>query len=152
VLPALNVTLRGKYPGWLLWHNGYVLRRELPVRDDAGTVGILTTEQPLDVLTTMSSATRGLGDTGETAVCGGDAITLHCFPARNRPQPFSTARVVVGQPLPMDLALQGQSGDTTTLDYRLHRAALLLKQADAAMYRAKRAGRNGYVIYNADAE
>jgi diguanylate cyclase (GGDEF)-like protein len=31
-------------------------------------------------------------------------------------------------------------------------AALLLKQAGAAMYRAKRAGRNGYVIDTANAE
>ena len=119
--PAMEVTLHGKFPGWLLWRNGYVLRRTLPVRDAAGFVGTLTTEQRLDVLTEMTSATDGLGDSGETAVCSGDATELHCFPLRTRVQPFNIDRIIAGQPLPMDFALRGRSGSTTALDYRQHR-------------------------------
>ncbi|MES2859062.1 MAG: diguanylate cyclase, partial [Pseudomonadota bacterium] len=117
----LQVPLRGAHRGWLLWSNGYVLRRTLPVRDAGGLVGLLTTEQSLDLLTGMNSAVGGLGETGEIAVCSGNAIRIHCFPMRNRPLPFSNDRVVSGQPLPMDFALRGRTGSTTALDYRRQR-------------------------------
>ena len=121
VQPEMTVALRGRYPGWLLWENGFVLRRALPVHDAAGVVGTLITEQPLEALNAMSSATNGLGATGETAVCGADASMLHCFPARSRPNPFSTPRVFAGQPLPMDFAMRGKTGVVTALDYRQQR-------------------------------
>ena len=119
--PMLAVALRGDIAGSLLWQNGYVLRLGLPLHDDAGSVGMLITEQPLDALSAVSRATNRLGETGEMTVCAPDAARMHCFPLRSRPQPFSTARVVGGHPLPMDYALRGQSGAVIALDYRQHR-------------------------------
>ncbi len=121
IKPALMVPLQGSDPGWLLWKEGYVLRRALPVRDGAGIVGTMITEQPLPTLGVMSAATNRLGDTSEMAVCGADAITMHCFPLRSRPQPFDSPRIVGGQPLPMDYALRGKTGSIIALDYRQHR-------------------------------
>lgn len=119
--PTMQIALRGKYPGWLLWQDGYILRRTLPVHDGAGLVGTLTTDQPLDILTSVNRSVVGLGDTGETAVCSGDPVQVHCFPLRSRPRPFSTKRVVAGRPIPMDFALRGLSGSTIALDYRRRR-------------------------------
>jgi diguanylate cyclase (GGDEF)-like protein len=119
--PALSVALQGDYPGWLLWQNGYVLRRELPVRDRAGIVGTLITEQPLQVLDIVSAAINRLGESGEMGVCSGDPINMHCFPTRNRPQPFNSPRIIAGQPLPLDYALRGKTGSIVAYDYRQHR-------------------------------
>ena len=119
--PALSVTLRGRNSGWLLWQNGYLLRRSLPLADVDGVVGMLVTEQPLTILDTIRSATIGLGDSGEMALCSGDARMLHCFPTRNRTKPFAASRVDGGQPLPMDYALRGMSGTLVAFDYRKQR-------------------------------
>ena len=121
VQPTMTIALRGRYPDWLLWQDGFVLRRALPVRDASGVIGTLTTEQPLEALTAMTSAIKGLGATGETIVCGADATILHCFPARSRSSPFNTPRVIGGQPLPMDFAMRGKTGVIVALDYRQQR-------------------------------
>ena len=119
--PVLTLALHGTYPGWLLWQDGYVLRRTLPVRDTAGIVGTLSTEQPLRPLNAVAIATNQLGETGEMTVCGADAITMHCFPLRSRATPFNSPRIMAGQPLPMDYALRGKSGAIVALDFRQHR-------------------------------
>ncbi len=118
---TLSVALRGDRPGWLLWQNGYVLQRKLQVRDDTGVVGSLITEQPLVALNTLSSESNKIGETGEMAICGADASTLHCFPLRSRAQPFNVPRTVAGQPLPMDYAIRGKVGAVIASDYRQHR-------------------------------
>ena len=119
--PAQTVPLRGSNPGWLLWQNGYVLRRALPVRDAAGSVGALLTEQPLPALNALSAVTSRLGASGEMAVCGADAINLQCFPLRNRPHPFNSPRFEGGHAFPMDYAFRGKAGTVIALDYRHHR-------------------------------
>lgn len=119
--PALSIALQGSRPGWLLWQNGFVLKRSLPVSDDAGNIGTLVTEQPLDSVSALVTATNQIGETGEMAVCGGDKTMLHCFPVRSRAQPFNTPRIVAGKSLPMDFALRGKSGTVMTYDYRRHR-------------------------------
>ncbi len=121
VQPALLVTLQGNNPGWLLWHDGFVLRRSLQVHDAAGMAGSLITEQQLQALDTVNAATNRLGESGEMAVCAADAISLHCFPLRSRPRPYSTPRIMAGQPLPMDYAIRGKSGSIIASDYRQHR-------------------------------
>ena len=121
VRPTLAVALHGDNPGWMLWDDGYVLRRTLPVHDAAGMVGVLITEQRLHALDAMSAAANRLGETDEMAVCGADATMLHCFPLRSRPEPFSVARVVAGRPLPMNYAFRGKTGTITAFDYRQHR-------------------------------
>lgn len=119
--PALSVALRGAHPGWLLWQNGYVLRRILTVRDASGIVGSLITEQPLLALDMLNKTSNSIGASGEMAVCGANANTLHCFPLRSRPQPFNIPRQVAGQPLPMDYAVRGKVGALIAFDYRQHR-------------------------------
>jgi diguanylate cyclase (GGDEF)-like protein len=118
---TLVAELRGSDTGWLLWQDGYILRRALPVRGSSGVIGTLITEQLLRPLTAVAAATNRLGKTGEMTVCGGDAITMHCFPLRSRTTPFTIPRVMAGQPLPMDYALRGKSGAIVALDYRQHR-------------------------------
>lgn len=119
--PALTVALRGDSPGWLLWKSGYVLRNALQVRDAAGKIGLLIAEQPLPALSAMVATTNRIGDSEEMDICGADAVTLHCFPMRSHPTPFNIARVVAGQPLPMDYAIRGNSGANVLFDYRQHR-------------------------------
>jgi diguanylate cyclase (GGDEF)-like protein len=121
IQPALAVRLRGSFPGWLLWKDGYVLRRALPVRDTAGEIGTLITEQPLPTLAVMSASSNRLGGSSEMAMCGADAVMMHCFPMRRRDRPSDIARVIAGQPLPMDHALRGQTGSIIALDYGQHR-------------------------------
>ena len=119
--PQLSVPLRGGDPGWLTWQDGYVLRLALPLSDADGVVGILVTEQALPELNIVRRDSGGLGDSGEVALCGGEAAVLHCFPTRNRGKPFSTARVANGLPLPMDYALRGKVGSVVAFDYRNQR-------------------------------
>ena len=119
--PTLTVQLHGRDPGLLLWEDGYVLRRALPVRDAAGVAGTLTTEQPLQALNATGAATNRLGETGEMGVCGANGASMNCFPLRSRPNPYNVARVVAGQPLPMDYALRGNTGSVIAFDYRQHR-------------------------------
>ncbi len=119
--PMLIVPLYGGYPGWLLWKDGYALRRTLLVRDAQGVAGTLSTEQPLQALSEVAAATNRLGETGEMALCGAGAVTMHCFPLRSRPQPSEIPRVAGGQPRPMDYALRGKIGTVITSDYRQHR-------------------------------
>ena len=119
--PALTVALHGDSPGWLLWNNGYVLRDALQVRDAAGTIGLLIAEQPLPALSTMVATTNQIGDSEEMDICGANAVMLDCFPMRSHPSPFHIARVVDGQPLPMDYAIRGSTGANVLFDYRQHR-------------------------------
>ena len=119
--PALAVALRGDSPGWLLWKSGFVLRTALQVRDAAGKIGPLIAEQPLPALTAMVATTNRIGESEEMAICGADTVTLHCFPMRSHPSPFKVARVVAGQPLPMDYAIRGNTGANILFDYRQRR-------------------------------
>lgn len=91
-----------------------------PVANASGT-GRLVTEQRLESLTKLGRDTNAFGQTTELVVCGGDALQMRCFPVRSRPLPFSSARILGGQPLPMDRALHGEAGTIIALDYRRHR-------------------------------
>ena len=119
--PEIVVPIAGVSRGQLSWDHGFVLRRLFPVGDGLGGTTTLVTEQSLDALTQAIVATNRWGETAEMAVCGGDATSLHCFPLRSRPKPFTVPRVVAGQHLPMDHALRGMTGTIVALDYRQHR-------------------------------
>ncbi len=116
--PALTIGLRGMEGSTLLWDDGFVLRRRQLLLDAAGEAGSLLTEQRLDSLTRLSRQTNALGETTEMGVCNGDAARIHCFPLRSQALPFSAPRIVAGQPIPMDRALRGHTGDVIALDYR----------------------------------
>ncbi len=124
-LPAsTQVPVRTPWPATLLWKNGFVLRREVPVSDAVGALGVLISEQRLDALTALDARTNRLGESGEMAVCAVQAAhseQMICFPLRSRRQPYRSARVLDGMPLPMDFALRGRTGSIIALDYRRHR-------------------------------
>jgi diguanylate cyclase (GGDEF)-like protein len=120
--PGMSAVLRGRNPGWLLWRDGYVLRRGLLLRDGAGSIGTLVTEQRLPALGAMIASANAQGDTGEMAVCASaGSAAMDCFPLRSRPLPSRLDRVVAGQARPMDYALHGKTGMVVASDYRNHR-------------------------------
>src|SRR6185503_1784746 len=117
--PALAVTLATPAKAELLWHDGFVLRHRLELRDAAGLVGSVATEQPLPVLTRLAQSPLGRGDTWDMGLCVRAESRLLCFPQRLNPNVFSTALVAdTGERLPMTRALEGETGASLARDYR----------------------------------
>lgn len=122
--PALDVPLHGRTSqapqASLAWRDGFVVRHRQTIRDARGTIGHLFTEQPLHVMALLAAELQGWGDSYDLALCtsGGDHIV--CFPQRQSPQGFKAPKLMKGQPLPMVLALNGQTGVTMRLDFRQH--------------------------------
>jgi diguanylate cyclase (GGDEF)-like protein/PAS domain S-box-containing protein len=114
-----KVTLPTSTPSTLVWSNGLRLQTTTPVFDDFTRIGTLMLEHSLDSLQTQLFSTLELGKTGEVAICIDAQLSLMCLP-RNlhmeifRIKPFSK----YGKPLPMKLALGGESGIIESLDYR----------------------------------
>ncbi len=109
----------------LLWRDGYFLgitaTMRLNDKTDGTAIGALKLEYPLAAMTRAFVDYRGLGETGELALCAAlSAEQMRCFPTRHRPQPFDTARAVKGAPTPLSEALNSKTGVITTLDYREH--------------------------------
>ncbi len=123
--PDLEVPLHDK-PGQklhtsLAWRNGYVVRHRQAIKNTHGNVGQLVTEQPLKVMALLAAEVNGWGQSYDMALCtsGGDHIV--CFPQRLSHRWFKAPNLMKGQPLPMVLALGGQTGVTTRLDFRQHK-------------------------------
>ncbi len=117
--PTLNAPLATPAGAQLLWDEGFVLRHRIAMRDEAGEVGAVMTDQPLTVLTRLSRSVLGKSETGDMGLCFAREGTLHCFPQRLNPQVFSVATVSAsGDPLPMTRALRGESALTISRDYR----------------------------------
>lgn len=102
----------------LLWKNGLTMRVQLPIRDPAGLSGSVIAERPLPLLTLLFEDIRGLGESGEMAVCATHNDDLQCLPTRLNPGAFSVPRHIRGAAMPMSHALDGNTGVITTLDYR----------------------------------
>ena len=119
--PAQAVPLQGRLTGSLAWRDGYVVRHRQTIQDAHGAVITVITEQPLKVLTLLSTEVEGWGQTFDMALCAdGGPGRIRCFPQRVSRRGFSAPSTVKGEPLPMALALSGQAGVTARLDFRQH--------------------------------
>lgn len=102
----------------LIWTDGFLLRLQSPIVADARRIGTLVAEHPLPTLTHMLLDYRGLGDSGEMAICGDARDYFDCFPLRAAPNVRLLPRMIDGQPLPMHYALLGKTGVVLAKDYR----------------------------------
>src|SRR5438552_9772333 len=106
---AMSATLATPDKAELLWNGGFLLRHRIQMRDAAGEVGRVLSEQPLAVLTRLVQESSGSGETWDTGICVRSANELKCFPQRLNPAAFSTPLVnVAGDLLPASRALLGQ--------------------------------------------
>lgn len=117
--PELAATLPLAHSVRLLWHKGFVFEAQLPMRQGGKYLGTVILQRPLAILTRMLQDTRGLGETGEMAVCARAGINgMWCFPLRFNPKASYLPYEINGRRLPMSYALEGKQGVTTTFDYR----------------------------------
>lgn len=116
--PGLAVALPPGTHASLVWNYGYYLRQRLPVPIPGGGTAIL--EQPLPLIASVGLSSPTWGKSGEVAICGSTPTPqqMACFPIRMHPQPLYLHFSMFGAPLPMSLALQGQSGVIEARDYR----------------------------------
>gem|GEM_PF-5157433 len=119
--PALEVPIHGRLDGRLAWRDGYVVRHRQAIHGAQGEVAYLVTEQPLKALSLLSAEVARWGTTFDMALCAdGGPERISCFPQRVSPGVFNVPKAVKDQPLPMALALAGQTGVTARLDFRQH--------------------------------
>ena len=117
--PELAVPLSMSYPARLVWRDGFLFEARLPMREAGQHLGTVVVQRPLAVLTRMLQDTRGLGESGEMAVCApAEKRTMWCFPLRANPHIVQLPYEIDGRRLPMSYALDGASGVITALDYR----------------------------------
>lgn len=117
--PEMAVTLATPEKAELLWSGGFILRHRIVLRDAAGQVGSVVTEQPLPTLTRFAAEPLRMAKTAETGLCVQRDARLHCFPNQLNRRVFSAPTVNVnGEPLPMTRALAGQTASIVARDYR----------------------------------
>lgn len=115
----LAVLLGAPITGTLIWQQSFVLRHRIEMSDNGRVVGHVVTEQPLPVISAQAFAASRLGTTVETGLCVARPPGNSCFPQRANPRHYTTQlNSVDGSPLPMTLALRGQSGVAIFRDYR----------------------------------
>jgi PAS domain S-box-containing protein len=121
ILPAakFDVPLGGqRSPANLAWDEAYVLRTRTPVIVEGRTVGTVSADQSLELLSRLQAQVGALGDTAEWVLCAPAASGMACFPQRFAPYPRTDARVRGGEAVPMDYALKGEAGVISAKDYR----------------------------------
>ncbi len=116
--PALRVHLSDPVGSEILWADGLIQRVRLPIADGGRPVGTVVAERRLTQVERLIEDIRGLGETGEMAVCTAHGNKIVCLPTRLKPEIFIIERTMRGQLLPMSHALAGESGVIATLDYR----------------------------------
>lgn len=117
--PDLVVPLPLSYSARLVWRDGFLFEARLQMREAGQHLGTVVVQRPLDILTRMLQDTRGLGETGEMAVCApAEKRTMWCFPLRANPKVVQLPYEIDGRRLPMSYALDGISGVITAPDYR----------------------------------
>ena len=122
----LRVPLKTKDRAFLLWNGQFILRvsMSMDILDYRGRrVGTLVTEANLPLLDRVFADIASIGKTGEFAVCApwqDDEKKMDCFLSRlSGKESFKRlARVVEGEPLPMNHALNGETGILFAKDYR----------------------------------
>ncbi len=116
--PSFRVALPDPAGTEILWANGLILRVRLPVSDNGQHLGAVVAERRLTQVERLIEDIRGLGETGEMAVCTARGDKIVCLPTRLKPETFVIERHMHGQLLPMGHALAGHSGVIATPDYR----------------------------------
>lgn len=116
---ALRLPLDHPAGAELRWSDSLVLHMHLPVVEGGQTIGTIVAERRLTQIDRLFEDIRGLGETGEMAVCGPrDNDGMVCLPTRLKPEAFVLERRMFGQLLPMSRALDGAAGVVAALDYR----------------------------------
>lgn len=116
--PSFRVDLPDPAGTEILWANGLILRVRLPVSDNGRRLGTVVAERRLAQVERLIEDIRGLGETGEMAVCTAHGDRIACLPTRLKPETFVIEKRMRGQLLPISHALAGESGVIATLDYR----------------------------------
>ena len=124
--PEQRLHLWGQRDIELLWDHGYVLRTRLPLIDEAGSTGFLTSEQRLDELTRMHQDALREGDTGDMVVCALVNQKQDCFPFRWRSHAGQYNAYLDGKPLPLTRAASGEIATDVTTDFRRQRVMAAL--------------------------
>ena len=119
----LRVPLKSNIHAVLLWEGQFILQASMDVLDQQGRrIGSIMTEASLPPLTRALADVASIGKTGDLAVCAplaDDEKNMACFPSRISVKVFKLfARVVEGKPLPMNHALNGETGIIFARDYR----------------------------------
>ncbi|MEO1766273.1 putative bifunctional diguanylate cyclase/phosphodiesterase [Thiobacter aerophilum] len=114
----LALPVRGTLPTWIEWADGPRLSSRVELA--GGWRGTLTASRAAPLLGALTSGYRGLGQTGEFALCAGKGNDhMDCLPVRLLSRPLrDLPRRVEGEPLPMARALAGEAGFTFARDYR----------------------------------
>lgn len=119
--PDIAVDLESKHQSRLLWNGQYHLSTRINMTGSAGgVIGGLITERQASIITESIENPAGMQRTGEVGLCAPATAEnrMACFPLRFRPDPFTSPRMINGEPLPMDYALRGLSGTVKSRDYR----------------------------------
>lgn len=116
--PSFHVDLPDPPGTEILWANGLILRVRLPISDNGQRLGTVVAERRLTQVERLIEDIRGLGETGEMAVCTARGDRIAYLPTRLKPETFVIEKRMRGQLLPMGHALAGESGVIATLDYR----------------------------------
>ena len=119
----LRVPLNTKHRAFLLWDEHFILHSSMDILDQQGRrIGMVTTEAKLRQMTAAFANIASIGKTGEFAVCAllaDDEKNMDCFLSRISGKVINPlARVVEGKPLPMNYALNGETGIIFAKDYR----------------------------------
>lgn len=120
---AVTLPVRGTLPTWVEWSEGPRLVSRVHLADarvPGTTLGTLTASRPAPILAGLTLGYRGLGQTGEFALCAARGPDrMDCLPLRLMPRPLPALPLHAdGQPLPMARALAGEAGFVLTRDYR----------------------------------
>lgn len=144
---GIVVPLDDSEGAWLLWDNGLVLRTRTVIQLPPGqSLGFLVVERALPGLTAHLNDVADFGKTGEILLCAdGDVGRMRCFPHLPSQDVDNLGLATSqGRPLPMALALKGETGTITALDDRGREAM--------SVYAPVAAGRMGIVVKQDTAE